>query len=356
MKKVVLSKRAYLSMLAEVYERVETETGGILLGHREGDTWYVLESVEPGPKSIFTPTYFEYDDAYVTYRANKIRRLYKCSIQLLGLWHRHPSLMKVFSSTDDGTNKKYADLLGGAISGIVTLGNGFEITMYYVPSNVRYEEIECVVDDEQIPEDYLAYYDTEYYKELINDVADKTYGNKYRQNVKKSTPQQYDSIEEVYDPIEEVIEDKVVQADRSNISSDGYHKKSVWSVLKRIVEDVIIAEDTESDDRQLESEADSEETENEVAFIFDTIEPEIEYLQRMESEGKIRSTIAKKKTRKGKNVLILKIKDLRQEEGEGYTGMWIFFVNNGQVWVRDKDGNTRLYTNNIINTIPGGEL
>lgn len=347
MKKVVLSKRAYLSMLAEVYERVETETGGILLGHRDGDTWYVLESVEPGPKSIFTPTYFEYDDAYVTYRANKIRRLYKCSLQLLGLWHRHPSLMKVFSSTDDGTNKKYADLLGGAISGIVTLGNGFEITMYYVPSNVRYEEIECVVDDEQIPEDYLAYYDTEYYKELINDVADKTYGNKYRKNAKQITPQQYD-------PTEEAIEDKGVQADRSNTSSGGYHKKSVWSVLKRIVEDVIIAEDTESDDRQFESEADNEEEENDVAFIFDTIEPEIEYLQRMESEGKIRATIAKKKTRRGKNVLILKIKDLRQKEE--HACMLIFFVNNGQVWVRDQDGNTRLYTDSTIDTILGGEL
>ena len=133
MKKVILSQRAYLSILAEVYERVQTETGGILLGHREGDTWYVLESVEPGPKSIFTPTYFEYDDAYVTYRANKLSRLYKCSIELLGLWHRHPGLLKTFSSTDDGTNKIYSDMLDGAISGIVTLGNGFEITMYYVP-------------------------------------------------------------------------------------------------------------------------------------------------------------------------------------------------------------------------------
>lgn len=171
MKKVILSQRAYLSILAEVYERVQTETGGILLGHREGDTWYVLESVEPGPKSIFTPTYFEYDDAYVTYRANKLSRLYKCSIELLGLWHRHPGLLKTFSSTDDGTNKIYSDMLDGAISGIVTLGNGFEITMYYVPSDVRYEKIECIVDNEQIPENYLAYYDTEYYKDLINEAG-----------------------------------------------------------------------------------------------------------------------------------------------------------------------------------------
>lgn len=156
-------------MLAEVYERIETETGGILLGHCKGDKWYVLESVEPGPKSIFNPTYFEYDDAYVTYRANKLRRLYKCSIELLGLWHRHPGLMKTFSSTDDGTNKIYSDMLGGAISGIVTLGNGFEITMYYVSSDVRYEKIGWVIDDEQIPNEYLAYYDTEYYKNLINE-------------------------------------------------------------------------------------------------------------------------------------------------------------------------------------------
>ena len=62
-------------------------------------------------------------------------------------------------------------MLDGAISGIVTLGNGFEITMYYVPSDVRYEKIECIVDNEQIPENYLAYYDTEYYKDLINEAG-----------------------------------------------------------------------------------------------------------------------------------------------------------------------------------------
>lgn len=171
MKKIIFSQRAYLSMLAEVYERMETETGGILLGHCEGDKWYVLESVEPGPKSIFTPTYFEYDEVYVTYRANKLQRLYKCSIELLGLWHRHPGLMKTFSATDNETNKIYSDMLGGAVSGIVTLGNGFEITMYYVSSDVRYEKMECVIDAKQIPNRYLAYYDTEYYKKLINEEA-----------------------------------------------------------------------------------------------------------------------------------------------------------------------------------------
>jgi len=96
MKKAIISERAYLSMLAEVYEHIKTETGGIFLGHRENDTWYIIESIDPGWESKFTPVFFEYDEQYITYRANKQRRLYKNSLKLLGLWHRHPGMMKIF--------------------------------------------------------------------------------------------------------------------------------------------------------------------------------------------------------------------------------------------------------------------
>lgn len=353
MKKVILSQRAYLSMLAEVYERVKTETGGIFLGHRDGDTWYVLESVEPGPKSIFTPTYFEYDDAYVTYRANKIRRLYKCSIELLGLWHRHPSLMKVFSSTDDVTNKKYSDLLSGAISGIVTLGNGFEITMYYVPSNIQYEKIECVVDDEQIPKNYIAYYDTEYYKQLVNDIAVKTYGHKYRLNEDPNTVQQSDFKEDGKENRNESVE-------QSNVSLVSPHKKDGISKLIAkagdLISHVLSFEDDEDDAVQSVNRNDNgeiDDRENDIAYIYDIIEPEIEYLQRLDKDGKIQATIAGRKDQNGMDLLTLSITDLRQIEK--YTYRLVFFVNNDKVWVTDEEGNTRLYTENTIYTILGGK-
>lgn len=345
MKKVIISQRAYLSMLAEVYERVETETGGIFLGHRDGDTWYVLESIEPGPKSIFTPTYFEYDDAYVTYRANKVRRLYKCSVDLLGLWHRHPSLMKTFSSTDDGTNKIYSDMLGGAISGIVTLGNGFEITMYYVPSDVRYERIEWVVDDNQIPGEYLAYYDTEYYKNLINEEANGVYSFVRRTIGTASSDQRetQGSVANSYEP-------------RKSYTPDYQRpKKGFLSVLFERVGDAIYDMFDGLDNEQTiedEEYVAASEDEGDIAFIFDTIEPEIAHLQQMEAEGKIKCSYETKKDRNGKDGLVLTICDMRQ--AEKYYYKMVFFMSNGRIRVKDEDGEVRTYNNNLITMVLGG--
>lgn len=345
MKKVIISQRAYLSMLAEVYERVETETGGILLGHRDGDTWYVLESIEPGPKSIFTPTYFEYDDAYVTYRANKVSRLYKCSVNLLGLWHRHPSLMKTFSSTDDGTNKTYSDMLGGAISGIVTLGNGFEITMYYVPSDVRYERIEWVVDDNQIPKEYLAYYDTEYYKNLINEESRASHSFTRRAADTSGSNQS----------VERRTSTENSGSRRPNISDYQRPKKGFLSVLLERVGNASYDMFEGLDDEQESGDGEYitlNEDESDIAIIFDTIEPEIAHLQQLEAEGKIKCSYESKKDRNGKDGLVLTIVDMRQPEKYYYK--MIFFMSNGRIRVKDEDGEVRTYNNNLISMILGG--
>lgn len=349
MKKVIISQRAYLSMLAEVYERVETETGGILLGHRDGDTWYVLESIEPGPKSIFTPTYFEYDDVYVTYRANKVSRLYKCSVNLLGLWHRHPSLMKTFSSTDDGTNKTYSDMLGGAISGIVTLGNGFEITMYYVPSDVRYERIEWVIDDNQIPKEYLAYYDTEYYKNLINEESRSSHSF-IKPFIRRAedTPGSNQRVE------------RGALTDNSEprqpyISDYQRPKKGFLSVLLERVRGAIYDMFEGLDDKQEYGDVEYttlNEDESDIAIIFDTIEPEIAHLQQLEAEGKIKCSYESKKDCNGKDGLVLTIVDMRQPEKYNYK--MIFFMSNGLIRVKDEDGEVRTYNNNLISMILGG--
>ena len=50
-------------------------------------------------------------------------------------------------------------LLGAfALSGVA------QDDMYYVPSNVQYERIEWVVDDELVPKEFLSYYDINYYE------------------------------------------------------------------------------------------------------------------------------------------------------------------------------------------------
>lgn len=106
--KVVFSNRAYTAVLAETLSKINTETGGAFLGKHIGDVWYIVESIDPGPKSIFKVDYFEYDQPYVQHLINKKALLYQSKLELIGLWHRHPGSFDIFSKTDGGTNSQYA--------------------------------------------------------------------------------------------------------------------------------------------------------------------------------------------------------------------------------------------------------
>lgn len=152
LKCVVFSERAFTAILSETQENLQTETGGVFLGHRDGDVWYVIESIDPGPKSIFEPTYFEYDRSYIDHLINKVSRLYMPQLDLVGLWHRHPGSFDSFSGTDDGTNKQYAALNDeGAISALVNIDPTFRLTVYAVSLPLKYEKIKYIVGDAYIP-------------------------------------------------------------------------------------------------------------------------------------------------------------------------------------------------------------
>ena len=65
-RRVVLSDRAYLSVLAEVLSWGGQETGGILFGQVHRGAWYVVEASDPGypGKTVHTPCYHEMDPEY----------------------------------------------------------------------------------------------------------------------------------------------------------------------------------------------------------------------------------------------------------------------------------------------------
>lgn len=138
--RAVFSEHAYLSIVAETYAHIHTETGGILLGTRQRDTWYVLDVIDPGYRQVSrTPGYFEYDTEYVNHLANVRARLYASKIELLGLWHRHPGSFDRFSSTDDQTHQLYIQQNPhGAVSILVNVDPDIRLTVYYVfPSHQR---------------------------------------------------------------------------------------------------------------------------------------------------------------------------------------------------------------------------
>lgn len=171
---VVLSERAFISLLVETQEKILTETGGVFLGYRSGDIWYVIESIDPGPESIFQSAYFEYDQGYVNHLINKVSRIYKTQLDLIGLWHRHPGSFDRFSGTDDITNTSYAEMDGdGAISALVNIDPNFRLTMYEVKLPLTYTRIPVVIGDSLIPKHLLSLKDPTYLQRLMDNKLGK---------------------------------------------------------------------------------------------------------------------------------------------------------------------------------------
>lgn len=161
---VVFSQRAFNAIITETIDKHPIETGGILLGYvLDNGAWIVVENIPPGYQSIHQTAYFEYDEEFVTYLSNVVAKQYKGNLRVLGLWHRHPGSMDVFSNTDDGTNIMFARTMScGAISALVNCDPQLRLTMYHVDQQGNYEALEWYVDDgETIPERYLALHYTD---------------------------------------------------------------------------------------------------------------------------------------------------------------------------------------------------
>jgi len=169
--RVVFSDRAYAAVMAETAEKIQTETGGLFLGGVEHDTWYIIEAIDPGPKSVFEVAYFEYDQKYTQHLINKIANLYEEKLSLIGLWHRHPGSLDVFSTTDNGTNAKYAQMRQcGAISALINIDPDFRLTMYHVSRSYKYTKISYGVGNNLIPEKYMKLKTPQRYEQIMKNI------------------------------------------------------------------------------------------------------------------------------------------------------------------------------------------
>ncbi|MBG0787547.1 MAG: Mov34/MPN/PAD-1 family protein [Anaerolineaceae bacterium] len=154
-KKVVLSDRALIQIINESQSKIDTETGGLFLGHFEKGVWYVIEASDPGIAGIFRVAYHESDDVYQNHVCDVISRTYKNPLVFLGMWHRHPGSFDKFSSTDDRTNFKYArSVNNGCISALINYDPDFRITFYYAEiqeeDQVSYTQVDFEVGDDKI--------------------------------------------------------------------------------------------------------------------------------------------------------------------------------------------------------------
>lgn len=155
---VIFTQRAFNAIVTETIDKHPIETGGIFIGYLlDNGVWVVVETIPPGYKTIHQRAYFEYDAEFVNYLSNVIALQYKGNLQVLGLWHRHPGSMDVFSSTDDETNLKFAKEKNcGSISALVNCDPKMRLTMYHVDLHGNYNKMDWYVDDgETIPKDFL---------------------------------------------------------------------------------------------------------------------------------------------------------------------------------------------------------
>ena len=156
---VVFTRRAFNAIVSETLDRDPLETGGSFIGDvLENGVWIVVETIPPGIKTVNHRAYFEYDADFINYLSNVIAKQYKGNLQVLGLWHRHPGSMDVFSGTDDVTNRQFARASRvGAISALVNCDPKCRITVYHVDQTGEYTKLNWLVDNDQlIPEELLA--------------------------------------------------------------------------------------------------------------------------------------------------------------------------------------------------------
>ena len=131
-RKIIISDRAYSSMVAEALARDPDETGGILLGVIDGETWYIVEATDPGISTFHSTVHHEMDDAYLNLVYRVQSRIYLRDLYLAGLWHRHPGTLDKFSGDDNNTNANYAEAIGnGTISIILNFVPDVHLTCYY---------------------------------------------------------------------------------------------------------------------------------------------------------------------------------------------------------------------------------
>ena len=132
--KAIFTNRAYNAIIAESKRMSPKETGGNFMGYfLDTGYWVVMEVLLPGPRSEHNECCFEYDDKYLNYTAKGISAQYEHPIEVIGLWHRHPGSMDVFSGMDGKTNSDFAARFTyGAISALVNFDPSFRLTLYHV--------------------------------------------------------------------------------------------------------------------------------------------------------------------------------------------------------------------------------
>lgn len=141
---IVFDKKAHLSILAEVARKPGVETGGVLLGYRQGDVYLVVEATDCGPNAECKENSVVFDEKYLNHIVRVLSGLYESPLEVLGVWHKHPYSFDEFSNDDRSVSNDLAKRIGdGAISVLVNTAPMFRFTGEYIDTDLNW--ISCPV-------------------------------------------------------------------------------------------------------------------------------------------------------------------------------------------------------------------
>lgn len=121
MKKVYFGKRAYNKIQAAIAASGFCyEIGGVLLGYRFLNFWYIKDATIPEGGDVRSKIGFHMDSKTVKKAIVKIQKNSWIPIRTLGLWHSHICDIRTFSYQDRKTNQAWAHLMNGIVSVIIT--------------------------------------------------------------------------------------------------------------------------------------------------------------------------------------------------------------------------------------------
>lgn len=146
--KIYFTTKAYVQLLTEVADYPHVETGGVLVGQRHQNTFYVFETVDPGFKADRKIAEFSRHYEYTEHLAYKVANQYEGNTTVIGYYHRHPGSYDRFSGGDEISNLEFAQTFNGVISGLVNIDPQFRLAFYYIaPSGKQSSAISYIVDD-----------------------------------------------------------------------------------------------------------------------------------------------------------------------------------------------------------------
>jgi integrative and conjugative element protein (TIGR02256 family) len=128
---VWISERVVAAITREANNFYPLETGGLLLGWREGGDRIVTGVLGPGPSALHRESYFQPDHLWQVDRLEEVFAETDGDLDYLGDWHSHPDGPAKLSSDDRATLRRISRanpgglmvILGGSVSGDWTVGS-----------------------------------------------------------------------------------------------------------------------------------------------------------------------------------------------------------------------------------------